>query len=265
MRAPATFYIGQVNHRRFTTPGHFLRYRIAYLLLDLDRLAEANRQARVFRIGKGALLSFCPQDHGDGRSDKLADWVRRFLLEHGVQDEAARIELLTVPRMFGYVFNPVSIYFVRDRQERLHHVLYEVGNTFGERHYYLCTAGPTGEALEHQCDKAFYVSPFFDTEGTYTFRLTPPDETIALSIAYRMNNVTRLTATLTGKARPVTTRSSLGILFRFPLMTLVVVAGIHWEALKLWVKGARYHRHGPKARATRVSYGQPPAMPGAER
>ncbi|MCA8903495.1 MAG: DUF1365 domain-containing protein [Hyphomonas sp.] len=254
MSDPAAFYVGQVSHRRFGTPGHFLRYRIAYLLLDLDRLADADRMTRVLKIGKGALMSFRARDHGDGHADDLAGWVRTLLLEHGIGDEAATIHLLTIPRMLGYVFNPISVYFIRDGQGRLHHVLYEVRNTFGERHFYLCAAVPDGGTFEQFSNKAFYVSPFFDTDGEYAFRLSPPDDVVALSITYREGNKTRLTAHLSGKARRVTTWSSLGILLRFPLMTFGVVAAIHWEAMKLWIKGARYRRHGPVTRTASVSH-----------
>jgi DUF1365 family protein len=257
MSAPAQYYVGKVSHRRFGDVSHFLRYRIAYVLLDLDRLDEARGLTRFLKIGKGGLMSVNPLDHGDGQSRDLAGWVRAFVKGQGVQEPADKVELLTLPRMFGYVFNPISVYFIRNHTGELHHVLYEVGNTFGERHYYLCTADEEQGVCQHDCDKAFYVSPFFDKRGHYKFVLQPPAETLKLAISYRADGTERMRASLVGEARPVTNRTTLGVLARFPMMTIGVIAGIHWEALKLFVKGARYHRHGPKQPEPGVSLGRP--------
>ena len=254
MTDAARFYVGEVGHRRYGRVDHALRYRIAYLLIDLDRVEEAGRLARFLRIGRSGFMSFCPLDHGDSQSSDLAGWVRAFLQEQGIEKPAAKIELLTLPRMFGYVFNPISIYFIRDGRGCLHHLLYEVGNTFGERHFYLCAVEPDASVCEHTSGKAFYVSPFFDTDGQYDFKICPPDETVRLSISYRVGDEERLRASLMGRARPVTNRTCIGLLLGFPFMTLGVIAGIHWEALQLWFKGARYHRHGPKATMAGVSY-----------
>lgn len=254
MNAPAQYYVGKVSHRRFGDVSHFLRYRIAYLLLDLDRLDEARGLTRFLAIAKGGLMSFNPLDHGDGQSRDLAKWVREFVAGQGVRESADRVELLTLPRMFGYVFNPISIYFIRNDADELHHVLYEVGNTFGERHFYLCAADEDEGVCRHDCDKAFYVSPFFDKRGHYKFILQPPAETMKLAISYRADGAERMRASLVGAARPITAGSTLGLLVRFPLMTIGVIAGIHWEALKLFIKGARYHSHGPKQPEPGVSF-----------
>ena len=254
MSDAARYYVGEVSHKRFGQIDHSFRYRIAYLLLDLDRTFEAGRLTRLLRIGKPGLMAFDPFDHGDGQSTDLAEWVRVFLQRQGIEEPAAKIELLTLPRMFGYVFNPISVYFIRDQEGRLHHFLYEVGNTFGERHFYLCAVQMEGESCEHACDKAFYVSPFFGIEGQYDFKVSPPGEAVRLSIAYRVGEEARLNANFVARARPVTGWTSFRLLLGFPFMTFGVIAGIHWEALKLWLKGARYHRHGPKATTAGVSY-----------
>jgi hypothetical protein len=257
MTDPARFYIGQVSHQRFGRISHKLRYRIAYLLLDLDRLEEAGSQTPWLTVGSAGLMSFKPQDHGDGSTSDLAGWVRTLLSLQGVQQAAAKIELLTLPRMFGYVFNPLSVYFIRDDEGVLHHVLYEVGNTFGERHFYLCQADPKQGTIRHECDKAFYVSPFFDKSGQYKFTVEPPADRMTLSISYRADGAERMKALLSGEARPVTSRTALGLLARFPFMTLGVIIGIHWEALKLVLKGAKYHSHGPKAEVAGLSKSRP--------
>ena len=143
-----SFYNGAVVHRRYGAAAHKLRYLIAYVLLDLDRLHEANSASSLFSIERAGLLSFRAKDHGDGTSPDLASWVRDYLIAEGVTHEASRIELLTLPRMFGYVFNPISVYFIYDRSGDLHHILYQVTNTFSERHFYLCRADQAGPVID---------------------------------------------------------------------------------------------------------------------
>jgi len=250
------FYIGAVVHRRYGAVTHKLRYRIAYILLDLDRLDEARNASSVFGIEHPGLLSFRAKDHGDGASRNLASWVRAYLDTHGVSDEASRIELLTLPRMFGYVFNPISVYFIYGRDGALHHILYQVTNTFSERHFYLCRADQAGPVIDQASEKQLYVSPFFAVEGAYRFKVQPPGETVAVTIRYELANGDKgLTASLTGSRRPVTTWRSALLLVQFPFMTVGVVAGIHWQALKLWLKGAKY-----RSRSAATELGNSPGV-----
>ncbi len=183
------------------------------------------------------------KDHGEGGKSDLARWARLFLKDRKVEQDCARVQLLTLPRMFGYVFNPISAYFFYDQCGTLHHILYEVNNTFGGRNFYLAEAEAIGERHTHECSKTFYVSPFFDVEGKYRFSLRPPCETVGLSIEYVTHDGTvALKARLTGKRRPATAWQSLKILLSFPLMTIGVIAAIHWEALLLFIKGAKFRR-----------------------
>ena len=259
--SPAHFYIGKVGHQRFGETRHSLNYRIAYLLLDLDRLDEANKISRWLGIDSGGLLSFQTRDHGDGAATDLAAWVRAHLAEQGSTLEATRIELLTLPRMFGHVFNPISVYFIYGPDEQLHHVMYEVANTHHERHFYLCRAGDTGGPISHVCDKAFYVSPFFDISGTYAFKVIPPKESMSVHIRYDNDDGEKvLTATLSGKQRAVTSAACLKLIAGFPFMTLGVVAGIHWEAVKLWVKGVKFRRHTDKSKLVRTTQSLEPPV-----
>lgn len=256
--SPISFYTGAVVHRRYGAAAHKLRYRIAYVLLDLDQLDEANNASSLFGIERTGLLNFRAKDHGDGTSPDLASWVRDYLVAEGVTDEASRIELLTLPRMLGYVFNPISVYFIYDQSGALHHILYQVTNTFSERHFYLCRADQAGPIIDQTSEKRLYVSPFFDVEGAYRFKVQPPNETVALTIRYDLANGDKgLTATLTGSRRSVTTWRSAVLLAQFPFMTLGVVAGIHWQALKLWLKGAKYRS---RSAATELS-NSPGAQP----
>ncbi len=257
----AAFYTGHVSHRRNSSPGHTLRYRLAYVLVDLDQLPEANRLSRYLGIGRSGLMSVVMKDHGDSRSN-LAAFVRNLLRKHEVKEPAARIELLTLPRMFGYVFNPISVYFIYDRRGELHHVIYEVNNTFGERQFYLCPTLEERGVHRHSSDKAMYVSPFMNETGSYDFFMRPPAEKAALAIHYKDENGEEvLRAHLALRRKPVTDASALGILTQFPLMTLGVIAGIHWHAVKLLIKGAHYRFHKPRPAAAAVSLGRMPSRP----
>lgn len=238
---PISFYTGTVTHRRHGAVAHKLRYRMAYVLINLDQINLANRASLLLGIERCGLLSIRAKDHGEGNPENLASWVREYLVARGVREDVSRIELLTLPRMFGFVFNPISVYFIYDHSDAMHHILYEVTNTFSERHFYLCRARQTGPILDQTCEKHLYVSPFFDVEGMYRFKVQPPGDTVALTIRYDLANGTKaLTATLTGARKPVTTARSALLLAQFPFMTVGVVLGIHWHALKLWLKGAKY-------------------------
>ncbi len=252
----AAFFTGHIAHRRFSSPGHHLRYKLAYVLVDLDRTDEANQLSRHLGFNRSGLMSVAAKDHGDGRTD-LAGFIRDLLHKYDISEEATRIALLTLPRMFGYVFNPISVYFLYDAHNALHHVVYEVNNTFGERQFYVCPTLDDAGIHRHSSDKAMYVSPFMDETGGYDFTLRPPGEQIKLGIYYKdKDGKELLRADLALSHVPVTNASALGILARFPLMTLGVVVGIHWNALKLLVKGARYRVHTPRPEITSTSLGR---------
>lgn len=263
--SPTCFYKGAVWHHRHGVKSHRLRYEISYVLVDLDRWEEAGQQSRFLSFGTKGLMSVRTRDHGDGSGEDLATQVRKMLAEHYPDAVAARIELLTLPRIFGYVFNPLSVYFLYDPSGVLSHVLYEVNNTFGERHFYLCPAAAedvVAGRFRHQCGKAFYVSPFFDVCGEYIFTVRPPAEKMSVNIQYYDEDETpAMTAHLRGDRMPVTDRACRQILARFPLMTLGVIVGIHWEAVKLLLKGVRYRSHRKSGEDRRVTGPQNSNLP----
>lgn len=245
---PVAFYKGEVTHQRFSGPAHRLRYRTAYVLVDLDQFQAADACSRFLGVGAAGLMSVQARDHGDGKTRDLAGWVRALARASGVSTPCHRIMLLTLPRMFGFVFNPISTYFIYDQYGSLHHIVYEVNNTFGGRHFYLLAAEERDGVIRQSCDKALYVSPFFDVNGSYAFTVHPPSDRLTLTINYaHPDHKKAMSACLVGKRRPVTNRSSLGVLFAFPFMTLGVIGAIHWEAFKLFLKGARF-RPEPKGR-----------------
>ncbi len=237
---PIRFYHGVVRHRRMTGPKHALRHRVSYVCVDLDRFEEANAASMLLGVGRPGLISIDAKDHGDGKSGDLAGWVRATLRRQGVDKPAKRIELLAMPKLFGFVFNPISVYFIHDGDDRLHHILYEVNNTFGGRHFYLVAADAPRRVHKHQCDKAFYVSPFFDVDGYYDFKTGAPDDDVRLAITYRdPQSNPAMVALFAGARGRVSNAACLKTLLRFPLMTIGVVAAIHWQALILLFKGAR--------------------------
>ena len=232
------FYSGSVFHARLTAPLHKFRYKIAYICVDLDEITCAPEMSKLFGWRKRRPISIDPKNYGDGQSADLAGWVRKILSGQGIATPATRIELLTIPKIFGYVFNPISIYFIYDG-EQLHHLLYEVSNTFGGRHHYL-VATKLGDRVQfHSCKKALYVSPYFDVTGYYAFEILPPKNKVSLVIDYFDGQLPAMKASFSGEKLPIADWQCLKILLAFPFMTLGVMAAIHWEALKLFLKGAR--------------------------
>lgn len=224
-----------VTHTRTRPRAHRLRYRAAFLLVDV----EAMPKLRLLSRNRANLFSLRAEDYGAGARD-LAGYVRGVLAEAGLGAAGARIRLLTMPRCLGYGFNPLSLYLCADATGALRAVLYEVNNTFGQRHNYLVAVDPAdGSPLRHSCDKAFFVSPFMDMELRYRFSLHAPDEALGLHIAVEDADGVLLRATMAGRRRALTDAALLGMACRLPFLGLKVIAAIHWEALKLWRKGLR--------------------------
>jgi hypothetical protein len=241
--AAASLYPGLVTHARMRPRAHRFAYRVFNLLIDLDRLAEADRLTPFFRIGRFSMLSFHPKDHGAQDGSDLAAHARGLLAAAGIAEPPARIVLLCYPRLLGFVFNPISVYFASDAAGELTGVIYEVRNTFGDMHAYVAPVRPgeLGEAgLRQERDKLFYVSPFMDMPMRYHFRLRPPDETVAVRILETDADGPVLAALFHGHRRELTSATVVSQCLRFPLMTVKVVAGIHYEAAKLWLKGMRF-------------------------
>ncbi|MCC0027895.1 MAG: DUF1365 domain-containing protein [Brucellaceae bacterium] len=242
--AAATLYTGQVMHHRLKPFGHRFTYSVASLVIDIDRLEEAGRLSPLFGVDRAAPLSFRASDHLAEGFATLREQADSLLARAGVAEPAARILLMTYPRMFGYVFNPISTWFCHGADGRLIAVLYAVSNTFGERHTYVAPVSegelsPAG--LRQSRDKLFHVSPFISMDARYHFRVLPPGREARLRIHETEQGTPVLAATFNGCALPVTTATLSGLLLRQPFMTAKVIAGIHWEALKLWLKGARFH------------------------
>jgi uncharacterized protein len=245
----AALYVGDVMHARLKPVGHRFSYRVMSLLIDLDRLGVADRQTPLFGVNRRALYSFHEADHGDRDGSSLRLYAQRCAAEHGIDLTGGRVLLLCYPRLFGYTFNPLSVYYCyrADGQPAL--LIYEVRNTFGDIHAYelpvtLGDISPAG--IRQTQDKRFYVSPFIEMTMRYHFRVMLPQDRVKLRILETNSEGPLLSATFNGQRRILTTRELLRSFFSFPLVTLKIIAAIHWEALRLWLKGVRLVPHPGK-------------------
>ena len=253
--AAVSLYRGPVMHARMRPVPHRFSYDVFSIAIDLDRLEEAGTASALFSVDRANVVSFRQSDHGPCDGTPLASHARRLLAEAGLAAPVARVLLLAYPRILGYVFNPISVYFAYGDDGALLGAIYEVRNTFGELHHYvapvedgeLSTAG-----LRQERTKAFHVSPFLGMDLTYRFRVVPPGDEVRLRILEEGDDGPVLSATFAGRREAMTTTRLLRTLSRLPLMTIKVIAAIHLEALRLWIKGLRIHRHPDHA-------GAPPA------
>lgn len=242
-------YFGRVMHKRLRPFGHRFSYRTFSLFLDLDDLPGLDRNLRVFSHNKANLFSFYDKDHGPRDGSPLRPWIDARLAAEGIDLEGGAVRMLCFPRVFGYVFNPLTLWFCHHRDGRLKAVLYEVRNTFGEKHCYLLPVSETwqeDQPLLQACDKAFYVSPFIGMTSRYNFRIKLPDEHLSVLIRQAVPEGELLVATQTGRRSPLTSAQLLSTVLRYPLLTFKVIAAIHWQALRLWVKGAPFQKRAGK-------------------
>jgi DUF1365 family protein len=240
--AAAALYVGDVMHARLRPRPHRFTYRVMSLLVDLDLLQDADRQSLLFGVNRAALYSFHEADHGPRDGSSLRDYVRCRAAEHGIDLTGGRVVLLCYPRLFGYAFTPLSVYFAYQADGTLALMIYEVRNTFGEMHSYVLPVNPgqlSPAGLRQSQDKTFYVSPFLEMAMRYDFRVKPPADDVGLRILETDSEGPLLAATFHGRRRPLTSPALLRTFVAMPLVTFKVFAAIHWEALRLWLKGAR--------------------------
>jgi len=243
-QSACAIYEGWVMHRRLRPKHHRFKYRVFAMLLELDELAALDRKLTLFKYNRWGLFSFQDRDHGDGRS--LTLWLDELLAQHGISAKGAR-RVLCYPRILGFVFNPISVWFCDDEQGRLKAMVYEVHNTYEERHAYVLPVGTDTDLVRHGCAKDFYVSPFLSRDCRYHFRIRPPGRGVAVAIQEEEAGTPVLNASFAGTRRVLSDGMLAKMLLRYPLMTLKVVVAIHFEAVRLMLKGVRRHPHRPKA------------------
>ena len=232
-------YNGTVIHKRFKPKIHFFKYKVFSLLIDLSELNNLDEKIGFFSYNKFNLISFFDKDHGDRDGSSVINWVKKNLKENNVNCENIRIKLLCYPRILGYVFNPLSIFYVFDKNDKLISLLYEVKNTFGEQHTYIFKI-KENNLLQHNCEKKFHVSPFIEMNCSYFFRTLKPADKISIIIDQYQLNEKILYASQDGKRTDFTTSELIKSYLKHPLMTFKVIAAIHFEAFKLWTKGIRF-------------------------
>ena len=233
-------------HRRLRPKRHRLAYRLTMVLLDLDELEVLDRRLRLFSLESWNLFSFRQSDHGDGSAVPLRQQIERLLEQAGIVANGLQVRLLTMPRMLGFAFNPISIYFCTRADGSLAAIVYEVSNTFGQRHSYLLEVDQiSGAAIHQSAPKRLHVSPFMAMEQSYAFRVIPPGVRLAVGITSRDGQGPLLCAVLEASRQPLSDAALLRTFAAMPLMTFKVVAAIGWEALKLWLKRVPVHRLPP--------------------
>lgn len=249
--SPGTLYEGQVMHARLKPFVHRFSYRVFSTLIDIDQLDALGRLSRLFSVNRFNVLSFHEKDHIDPRISSAGKGLRAYvdaLCREAGLSAPRRVLLLAYPRVFGHAFNPISVYYAYQQTGALSAVIYEVRNTFGERHAYVCPARPSDispAGLRQSCVKRLHVSPFIGMQGRYDFRIVPPGGELRLRILEHDETGPILAASFSAKAKSLTTANLVSALIRIPLLGLKVVGLIHFEALRLWLKGAIFHASPP--------------------
>ena len=231
-------YNGEVSHTRFRPVKHFLKYKTFSLFIDLDEMDKLDKIIPIFSINNFNVFSFYNKDHGKRDGKPLKNWVIESLKRFKVKANVNKIKLLCYPRIFGYVFNPLSIFYCYEN-DLLKAVFYEVKNTFNEQHTYIFKT-KNNESIIQKCKKKFYVSPFMDMDTYYSFKLLKPNNKLFVSIKQTGKEGSILNALQIGKRKEFNFKQLIFNFFRYPLMTIKIIIAIHYEALLLWKKGAIY-------------------------
>jgi uncharacterized protein len=268
MTLRSSLYVGSVFHRRLMPKPHRFRYRLFWLLLDLEELEHLDRRLRVFSHNRFNLFSLVDRDHGDGGASSLRAQAHELLAANGIDTGGGPIRLLCMPRTLGYGFNPISVYFCARPDGAIAALIYQVHNTFGERHSYVLPVAAAPGAVRQACTKTFFVSPFLPMGLRYEFHVSTPGETLTVAIRASGPDGVVLRAALAGERRELTDAALIKAGLAAPLEAIKTTAAIHWEAVRLWMKGVAYLGREGEARTIAAAEtahsranGEPPSHP----
>ena len=239
-------YKGIVTHRRFKPKRHFFSYKTFSVFFDLDELKDLDKKISIFSLNKFNLFSFYNKDHGERDGTDLKNWVLGNLKKFNINFKVSKIKLLCFPRIFGYVFNPLSIFYCYNENFELRAILYEVKNTYNEQHTYVFPVVKDNKIITQSCNKKFYVSPFIEMETAYNFRLAEPKETLSIFIKQTDKEGMLLSACQIGRKEHISTKQLITNFLKHPMMTLKIIMAIHFEALRLWRKGVKVVKRNAK-------------------
>tara|TARA_B100001123_G_C15258211_1_gene1005544 strand:- start:815 stop:1585 length:771 start_codon:yes stop_codon:yes gene_type:complete len=233
-------YIGKVIHKRFKPKEHYFKYSVFSLFLDLSELQKIEKKIKFFSYNKFNLISFFDIDHGPRDGTSIDIWVKNILKKIGIETNEIKIKLLCYPRIFGYVFNPLSIFFIYNNNNNLISILYEVKNTFGEQHTYIFKTDNNKNLIENYCDKKFHVSPFIEMNCKYYFKILKPEDKLLVVINQNDDEGKLLYASQDGIRKQLNNKNIIKSYISHPLMTFKIIGAIHFEALRLWLKGVKF-------------------------
>ena len=236
----SSIYIGNVIHKRFKPKIHFFKYKVFSILLDISEIDILDKSLKIFSYNKFNIVSFYDADHGPRDGTSIKEWIIKNLNDNRINTENIKIKLLCYPRIFGYVFNPLSVFFIYNKNSELISVLYEVKNTFGEQHTYVFKTKENENYIKHTCKKKFHVSPFIEMDCTYFFKILKPSEKISVIIDQYDEEGKLLYASQDGDRIEFNNKNLVLSYLRHPLMTFKIIVAIHFEAFKLWTKGIKF-------------------------
>ncbi|MFK7892134.1 MAG: DUF1365 domain-containing protein [Granulosicoccus sp.] len=275
MTTRSCLYAGTVYHKRFKPRVHVLKYSVFSVFLDLAEIKQFDKKIWFFSHNRFNLVSFHDRDFGESPTEGLSEYIGRKLSDAGIQTSPERILLSCYPKILGFVFNPLSIFYCLDKNDQCFAIVHEVHNTFGERHAYVLPAShdtaaseqtvpqahaedsdqlacqseniPRGAWVEQQAKKELFVSPFAHMGMNYRFRLNIPEEQQVIIIRASDESGLVIAASYTASRMPFNSTQLARFFIKIPLLTLKVVVGIHWEAVRLWLKGVPLFKHQPKS------------------
>ena len=233
-------YTGNVVHKRFKPKIHYFKYKVFSLLIDLSEIDLLDKNLKIFSYNKFNIVSFYDTDHGARDGSSIKNWVIDNLKRNNIYTDDIQIKLLCYPRIFGYVFNPLSVFYIYDKNSNLISILYEVKNTFGEQHTYIFKSDKNQNLIQHVCKKKFHVSPFIEMNCVYFFRLLKPGNKISVIIDQNDKEGKILYASQDGVKSELNNNTLIKTYLKHPLMTFKIILAIHFEAFKLWTKGIKF-------------------------